>query len=140
MKDQKSLWSRRKFINSTVAGMAGAMVIPHISASVLGRVDADVRLGFIGMGQQSMFLLNGFLQIPGVQVVAGCDVYGIKRKRFEKRVTDFYVKKGVETKVETYEKYQDILKRTDINAVVIAVPDHSHAMIAIAACKAGKDV
>jgi predicted dehydrogenase len=140
MKDQKKVWSRRQFINSTAAGMAGIMVMPGIASKGLSQAEGDVRLGFIGMGQQSMFLLNGFLQIPGVQVVAGCDVYGIKRKRFEKRVTAFYTKAGKETKVETYEKYQDILKRTDINAVVIAVPDHSHAMIAIAACKAGKDV
>jgi predicted dehydrogenase len=102
--------------------------------------DADIRLGFIGMGQQSMFLLSGFLQIPGVQVLAGCDVYGVKRKRFEKRVTAFYKKAGKDVKIDTYEKYQDLLGRKDIDAVVIAVPDHSHAMIAIAACKAGKDV
>jgi predicted dehydrogenase len=87
-----------------------------------------------------MFLLNGFMQIPGVQVLAGCDVYGIKRKRFEKRVTDFCLKAGKEAKVKTYEKYQDLLKRKDIDAVVIAVPDHAHAMVAIAACRAGKDV
>ena len=140
MKDQKKGWSRRQFINSSVAGIAGIIVMPRITPAGFSRADADVRLGFIGMGQQSMFLLSGFLQIPGVQVVAGCDVYGIKRKRFEKRVNAFYTKAGKEAKVETYEKYQDILKRTDINAVVIAVPDHSHAMIAIAACKAGKDV
>jgi predicted dehydrogenase len=140
MKDQKKVWSRRQFINSSVAGMAGIMVLPRITSTGLVPADTDVRLGFIGMGQQSMFLLNGFLQIPGVQVVAGCDVYGVKRKRFEKRVTAFYAKAGKETKVDTCEKYQDILKRNDINAVVIAVPDHSHAMIAIAACKAGKDV
>jgi predicted dehydrogenase len=140
MKDQKKVWSRRQFINSSVSGMAGIMVLPRITPTGLVPADADVRLGFIGMGQQSMFLLNGFLQIPGVQVVAGCDVYGVKRKRFEKRVTAFYAKAGKDTKVDTCEKYQDILKRNDINAVVIAVPDHSHAMIAIAACKAGKDV
>jgi predicted dehydrogenase len=140
MKDQKKGWSRRQFINSGVAGAAGIMVLPKITLKGYDAVTSDIKLGFIGMGQQSMFLLNGFLQIPGVQVVAGCDVYGVKRKRFEKRVTAFYTKAGKEVKVETYEKYQDILGRTDINAVVIAVPDHSHAMIAIAACKAGKDV
>jgi predicted dehydrogenase len=87
-----------------------------------------------------MFLMSGFIQIAGVTVVTGCDVYGIKRKRFEKRVTDFYTKAGKEFRVDTCEKYQDLLKRKDIDAVVIAVPDHNHAMIAIAACKAGKDV
>ena len=140
MKDQKKLWSRRQFINSTIAGTAGIIVLPHLTSCKSKPVDGDIKMGFIGLGRQSMFLLNGFLQIPGVQAVAGCDVYGIKRTRFEKRVNDFYTKAGKEVKVETYEKYQDLLKRKDITAVVIAVPDFSHAMIAIAACKAGKDV
>jgi predicted dehydrogenase len=140
MKDQKKAWSRREFINSGLAGLTGIMMLPKITLSGKSTVTADISLGFIGMGQQSMFLLDGFLQIPGVQVIAGCDVYGVKRKRFEKRVTAFYAKTGKEVKVETYEKYQDLLNRKDIDAVVIAVPDHSHAMIAIAACKAGKDV
>lgn len=140
MKDQKKTWSRRQFINSGIAGVAGMMVLPKITSSGKSPASEDLRLGFIGMGQQSMFLLNGFLQITGVQVIAGCDVYGVKRKRFEKRVKAFYTKEGREVKVETYEKYQDLLNRNDIDAVVIAVPDHSHARIAIAACKAGKDV
>jgi predicted dehydrogenase len=140
MKDQKKLWSRRQFINSTIAGTAGIIVLPHLTSCKSKPVDGDIKMGFIGLGRQSMFLLSGFLQIPGVQAVAGCDVYGIKRTRFEKRVNDFYTKAGKEVKVETYEKYQDLLKRKDITAVVIAVPDFSHAMIAIAACKAGKDV
>ena len=150
MKDQKNLWSRRRFLGSAAIGMAGIAVIPGIANSCKGKTkatataaaasDGEIRLGFIGMGQQSMFLLSGFLQVPGVKVLAGCDVYGIKRKRFEKRVTDFYTKAGKEAKVDTYEKYQDLLSRQDIDAVVVAVPDHSHAMIAIAACRAGKDV
>jgi predicted dehydrogenase len=141
MSEQRKTLSRRQFLNFSALGMAGIMVIPRLSSTVGSSADpAEVKLGFIGMGQQAMFLLNGFLQIPGVTVVAGCDVYGVKRKRFEKRVKAFYAKSGKEAKVDTYEKYQDILRRKDITAVVIAVPDHSHAMIAIAACKAGKDI
>jgi len=68
-----------------------------------------------------MSLLNGFIQISGVEVVAGCDVYGIKRKRFEKRVLAFNTKAGITSKPVLYEKYQDLLKRKDITAVVIAV-------------------
>jgi predicted dehydrogenase len=148
MKDQRKLWSRRHFLGSAAAGMAGMVVIPSLTTSCKGKTKAkteagaedEIALGFIGMGQQSMFLLSGFLQVPGVKVLAGCDVYGIKRKRFEKRVNEFYAKAGREVKIDTYEKYQDLLARQDIDAVVIAVPDHNHAMIAIAACKAGKDV
>jgi predicted dehydrogenase len=140
MKSNKAIWSRRRFIGSTVAGVAGAMILPGITGCKATGVSGDIRIGFIGMGRQSMFLLNGFIQIPGVSVVAGCDVYGIKRKRFEKRVTEFYAKAGKKAKIDTYEKFEDLLARTDINAVVIAVPDHSHARIAIAACRAGKDI
>lgn len=141
MKDQKNQWSRRRFIGSSALGMAGMVVLPNlVSSCKTAPVSTDLTLGFIGMGRQATFLMNGFLQIPGVKVVAGSDVYGIKRKRFEKKVTDFYTKAGKEVKVETYEKFEDLLARTDINAVVIAIPDHSHARVAIAALKAGKDV
>jgi predicted dehydrogenase len=140
MKDQKKVLSRRQFLNFTTAGLAGIMVLPRLSSPGTIPIPPEIKLGFIGLGQQAMFLLSGFLQIPGVTVVAGCDVYGVKRKRFEKRVKAFNTKAGKEAKVDTYEKYEDLISRKDINAVVIAVPDHSHAMIAIAACKTGKDV
>jgi predicted dehydrogenase len=134
---------RRSFFGTSVMGAAGLALLPGVltaSPSVASAAPADVKLGFIGMGQQSMFLLSGFLQVPGVDVLAGCDVYGIKRKRFEKRVNDSNAKKGKTDKVVTFEKYEDLLKIKEINAVVIAVPDFSHARIAIAALKAGKDV
>jgi predicted dehydrogenase len=140
MKEAKKRLSRRQFISSSALGMAGLFVLPRIGSANHLQDQATIRLGFIGLGQQSMSLLYGFNQIPGVEVVAGADVYGIKRKRFEKRVLANNTKAGRTSKVETYEKYMDLLNREDINAVVIAVPDHAHAMIAIAACKAGKDV
>jgi predicted dehydrogenase len=142
MENQRKLWTRRRFLGSAAAGMAGLVIIPRLTTSCKskGAADTDIRLGFIGLGRQAMFLLNGFIQIEGVKVLAGCDVYGIKRKRFEKRVGEFYANAGKEVEISTYEKYPDLLAREDIDAVVIAVPDHAHAMIAIAACKAGKDV
>lgn len=148
MKDQKKLWTRRRFLGSAAFGIAGMAVIPALTTSCRGKSKSaedissedEITLGFIGLGQQAMFLLNGFLQVSGVKVLAGCDVYGIKRERFERRVNNFYSDAGKDIKVDLYEKYQDLLAREDIDAVVIAVPDHNHAMIAIAACKAGKDV
>ncbi|MCX6240127.1 MAG: Gfo/Idh/MocA family oxidoreductase, partial [Bacteroidia bacterium] len=140
MEEQKKGWSRRKFLGASALGVAGLAVLPSISGFAMPADEKEITLGFVGLGQQANFLLNGFLQIPGVNVVAGCDVYGIKRKRFQKKVDAFNTKAGKTIKVETYEKYGDVLSRKDINAVVIAVPDHSHAYIAIAALKAGKDV
>ncbi len=133
--------TRRHFLSTTAFGLAGMAALPGIfSCKTAVVAEKDLRFGFIGLGRQAMFLLNGFIQLPGVKVVAGADVYGVKTKRFEKRVKDFYAGKGLEAEVQTYENYTEILQRDDIDVVVIATPDHSHAMIAIAACKAGKDV
>ena len=142
MKDQvKKGLTRRHFLETAALGLAGMAVLPGISSCKAPVVaEQDLKFGFIGLGRQAMFLLDGFIQLPGIQVVAAADVYGIKNKRFEKRVKEFYASQGKEVEITTYENYADILKREDINAVVIATPDHSHAMIAIAACNAGKDV
>ncbi|MBR1927042.1 MAG: Gfo/Idh/MocA family oxidoreductase [Bacteroidales bacterium] len=139
---------RRDFLKASAIGAAGIMVPAGIvNASAASKTAAKksangkVNLGFIGLGQQGMYLLSGFMSMDDVRVVAGCDVYDIKRDRFVKRVTDYYKDKGEKkVKVDVYEDYQDVLARPDIDAVVIAVPDHQHAVIAIAACKALKDV
>ncbi len=118
----------------------GASASPAAKAPKNSKND-KVNMGFIGLGQQAMYLLSGFMSMDDVRVVAGCDVYDVKRDRFERRVKDYYSSKGErKVKVDLYEDYQDLLAREDIDAVVIATPDHQHAVIAIAACKAGKDI
>ena len=99
-----------------------------------------VNVGFIGLGRQTNYLQNSFLKINGVRVVAGADVYAIKRDRFKLKADDFYKGAEIKQEVKVYENYKDILKRKDIDAVVIASPDHWHAIMAIDACKAGKDI
>ncbi|MGB8490681.1 MAG: Gfo/Idh/MocA family oxidoreductase [Bacteroidales bacterium] len=131
--------SRRRFIHNTAVGAAGVAIFPLIQGF---KVDANetIRIGFIGLGQQSMNLLNGFISLPGVKVVAGSDVYGIKRQRFEQRVKDYYSEKKQTAQIDVYSDYRKIIDRKDIDAVVIATPDHWHAMIAIAAANAKKDI
>ncbi|MCE4563260.1 Gfo/Idh/MocA family oxidoreductase [Maribellus sp. CM-23] len=137
----KENFSRRRFIGTTAVGLAGITILPSLSSCATKAVaEEGIRLGIIGLGRQAMFLLNGFLQIAGVKVVAGCDVYGRKRTRFENKVNEFYASKQQNVEVKSYERFTDLLAREDIDAVVIAVPDHWHALIAIAACNAGKDV
>ena len=128
-------------------GAAAGLVLPsglvHAAPAPATRKSANgkIGMGFIGLGQQAMYLLSGFMSMEDVRVIAGCDVYDVKRDRFVKRVTKYYQEKGEKkVKVDVYEDYQDLLARPDIDAVVIATPDHQHAVIAIAACKAGKDV
>ena len=148
----KNRFTRRNFLKTTVFGAAGIMILPGFvgckksspGSAGLQEDNYTRRIGFIGLGQQAMYLMSGFIKLPGVQVVAGADVYGIKRERFLKRASEYYSSQGDEAlkavKVEAYEDYREILKRDDINTVVIATPDHTHAFIAIDACKAKKDI
>lgn len=144
--------NRRNFLKTSGLGLAGVLTAQSgLAATVATPAPAGstarqatpgkIRFGFIGLGQQCMHLLNGFISIDDCRVVAGCDVYDVKRDRFQKRVIEFYKKKGEKApKCDMYEDYKDLLARKDIDAVVIATPDHQHAIIAIEACKAGKDI
>lgn len=120
-------------------GTAGLAAFPLIRSFGFSP-NNTVRMGFIGLGQQTNNLISGFNKVPGVQIVAGADVYGIKRLRFEKRVKEFNQAKKVNGEVFTCKDYREILDRKDIDAVVIATPDHWHALIALDACSAGKDI
>lgn len=126
-------------------GAAGLTVLPKLGFSktpktVSSANEAVLRVGFIGLGRQAMGILGGFLTLPDIEVVACCDVYGRKRERFLKRANDHYSKTNQKVEIKAYEDYKDLLNRENIDAVVIATPDHWHALIAIDACKANKDI
>jgi predicted dehydrogenase len=132
--------SRRDFLGRSLLGAAGFAILPGLSGMSMAPSDT-INLGFIGLGRQAMYLLNGFLTIPGVRVISGSEVYAVKNQRFEQRLKEHYSKTSKRrVRVRTYERYQDLLAQKDIDAVVIATPDHWHALQAIDACKAGKDV
>jgi len=143
---------RRNFLKTSALGLAGGMIAPSLlsantasaagtSAGAKKSANGKINLGVIGLGQQANWLTSCFMEMDDVQVVAGCDVYDIKRDRFYNKVKNYYAEKGMKKCApDMYEDYQELLARPDIDAVVIAVPDHQHAIIAIAACKAGKDV
>ncbi|MBQ0005877.1 MAG: Gfo/Idh/MocA family oxidoreductase [Alistipes sp.] len=140
---------RRNFLKLSALGIAGTALAapsvlaaePKAAARKKTSANGKIALGFIGLGQQANYLVGSFLDMDDVQVVAGCDVYDIKRDRFFNKVAKYYQEKGYKhCEPAMYEDYQELLARPDIDGVVIAVPDHWHAIIAIAACKAGKDV
>ncbi len=138
--------SRRNFLRLSALGASAMLLPPTVDAMVpaakakKGSVNDNINIGFIGLGQQAIYLMNGFITIPGVRIVAGCDIYDIKRNRFEELVNKYYADNKIKNKLQMYIRYEDLLAREDIDAVVIATPDHQHALMAIAACRAGKDV
>ena len=143
-KNQKSI-SRRNFLTASAAGFAGITFLPSISTYASESVAAakagnGINMALIGMGRRGMTLNKMFMNDDRVTMVAGCDVYGRKRTRFENVVNEFYEGKKKKVDVKTYERYEELLKRKDIDAVVIATPDFWHAIHAIAALEAGKDV
>ena len=96
-----------------------------------------IRLGAIGLGKMLYGShLPHFVKMPQVQVVAVCDVDTTRRQAGKKRVDDTYQN----TACAAYVDYQELLARDDIDAIVCATPDHWHAIVILAACKAGKDI
>ncbi len=136
--------SRRQFLQtaSTAALSAPLLFSPARASGADTGPSARISIGVIGTGKQGRGLMQNFLQQPNAQVVAVCDVDTTRREHHRKMVNDFYSAKGNTTYkgCEEYRQFQDLLARKDIDAVVIATPDHWHAYIAVAACKAGKDI
>jgi hypothetical protein len=140
--------TRRNFLKrSLLAGTGAALVGPAIiPARVLGAGAPSNRIaiGMIGLGRQAMGAnLRPFLTSPDTQVVAACDVDSWRLDQAVKAVEDYYAKKnpsGTFKGCRAYRDFRELLARSDIDAVMVSVPDHWHVPISIAAMKAGKDV
>jgi len=133
--------SRRNFVCTTATGAAALSVIPGISLAANEAV-AKIRLGFIGVGIQSHGLLNNLMKCPETVVIACCDVVTTKVEKFKREAQTLNDQKWIGEKHEVigYKNYRELLNRQDIDAVVIATPDHWHAQVAVDAAKAGKDI
>ena len=141
-KNNANKLNRRKFLGYSALGMTGLTILPNwVMANGLRISPSDrIVLGFIGLGQQGMSDFMSFTPCAGVQVAAGCDVDGLKNERFKRRVHAWQKNQNVPQRCDTYEFYEDLLNRKDIDAVSIATPDHWHALNTIHACQAKKDV
>jgi len=136
-------FTRRGFLKT--AALAGAA--PFILHSNLWAAPTapsrQFTLGFIGLGKQGNGLLHGCLPRNDVRVLAVCDVDTTRRNLAKNAVEKQYAdaaKSGTYKGCDTYGDFRELLARPDIDAVVIATPDHWHALIAIAAANAGKDI
>ena len=130
--------SRRSFLAASAAA-------PFVYTRRAGAAAASERLtlGFIGVGTQGRGHLGGFLGRKEVEVVAVCDVVKERldnaKAVTEKRYAD-RIKSGEYKGVKAYADMRDLLANKAIDAVVIATPDHWHAIPAVLAARAGKHI
>jgi len=134
--------TRRRFIRGAIA----ALTAPYVLTSrAWGRTPPSERitLGIIGVGNMGAGHVETLKNNRDFQIVAICDVNREKREKAKAIVEEAYGEdeaSGLYRGVTTFNEFEHLLMRADIDAVLIAVPDHWHAIIAIAACQAGKDV
>jgi len=136
--------NRRKFIEKTALGAGAISIFPqYLSARSRPFAPSDtINIAFIGTGKQSLGLLNDIGRCPETIILAASDVDSKKLARFKGEAEKVNSGKldGGKQEVDTYENYRELLERKDIDAVVIASPDHWHGMMAVDAAKAGKDI
>ncbi len=130
--------SRRHFIATTAAAIAAPTFIP---ASALGRGGAvapseRIVIGIVGWGMMGPGNTSGLMGNKDCQVVAACD---LDQRPLQKAV-DAINKNYGNTDCKAYHDYREMFARTDIDAVMLAVPDHWHAVISVDAANAKKDI
>ncbi|WP_185218399.1 Gfo/Idh/MocA family protein [Sphingobacterium mizutaii] len=133
--------NRRDFISKTALGAAAVTIIPrHVLGGNGFLAPSDrLNLGFIGVGKQMYGLLNQFMKIPEAMVIAAADVDSSKLNNFIGQANKLNATKAAH-QVQGFGQYRDLLAIKDIDAVIIASPDHWHAMHVVDAAKAGKDI
>ncbi|MBL7153203.1 MAG: Gfo/Idh/MocA family oxidoreductase [Phycisphaerae bacterium] len=138
MKDQR-LISRRGFLSRTAAAAGSALALPAIVPSSVfgaGAPSNRIVMGAIGVGSQGTGDMRGFLGKSEVQMVAVCDVDRGHRDGAKRIVDERYKNNDC----KAYLDYRELIGRGDLDAVQLAMPDHWHALPAIAAARAGLDM
>jgi predicted dehydrogenase len=132
--------NRRNFLRQSSALAGGLFLAPAISTTYFsgGMSPADqINVGAIGLNGMGWADLSSAIKLPGVNVVALCDV---DKNVLDRRMKDLADMKVDTSKIKTYGDYRHLLEQKDVDVVIIGTPDHWHALIMIEACMAGKDV
>jgi predicted dehydrogenase len=135
--------SRRQFLRAGAASPVALGVSPLLADEPKKSPAGErLTLGFIGMGVMNRGHLGGFLNMKDVQVVAVCDVVAERRDHAKQMVEEKYGegKTGEYKGCDAYTDFRKIIERKDIDAVVIATPDHWHAIPCVLAAQAKKDI
>jgi predicted dehydrogenase len=136
--------NRRRFLKSSVA-LSSSLAFANTAWSTPRQQSPNDRitLGFIGVGMMGRGHLSGFLGQDDVQIVAVCDIEGTRRENAQQQVENRYSerkKSGQFKGCAAYVDFRELLQREDIDAVVIATPDHMHVIPCMMAAAAGKDI
>jgi predicted dehydrogenase len=137
--------SRRSFLKLSAATAAVAGFPAIVPSSVLGQGAPSnrINIGAIGVGRIArVHDLPGIWQFEQARIMAICDLDSKRLEEGKALVNGFYAKKTGRSYdgVATYHNHRDLLANQDIDAVVISTPDHQHAILAVDAVHAGKDV
>ena len=138
MNNERTKLNRRAFFKASVCAVSAPLIIPSGVFGFNGGVSPSnkINLFHIGLGNRGNELLGGFLGNPNYHVVGVCDCYKDHLDRAASRVGNHYHSEAV----VKYAHYEDVLQRSDVDAIVCACPDHWHTKISVEACQAGKDV
>jgi len=134
--------NRRGFLKSTVAAFSVPVVVPStvFGANAPGN---RITIGCIGVGRMGRGDMREVLGHPDVRILAVCDVDSNRAEDAKKTVEARYaagMSSGTYKGCDTYGDFRKLIDRKDIDAVMVCTPDHWHALPAIAAAKAGKDI
>ncbi|MBN2311642.1 MAG: Gfo/Idh/MocA family oxidoreductase [Candidatus Hydrogenedentes bacterium] len=127
--------TRRQFLKRSTA-LAAAPMILSSGASGATAPSNRVGLALIGAGGRGNALVREFVPLGDARFLAVCDCFQERRERLRDSLNNHYGDTGV----TAYADFREVLARDDIDAVIVATPDHWHVPIAIAAARAGKDM
>ncbi|HPJ98543.1 MAG TPA: Gfo/Idh/MocA family oxidoreductase [Candidatus Hydrogenedentes bacterium] len=127
--------TRRNFLKMSAALGAAPWIVP---SSVFGAKAPSnrVNVAHLGMGGRANSLVGMFVRHDDVQILAICDCFAHRREEMRDKLNAKY---GGDV-VKAYADFREVLSRDDVDAVVIATPDHWHVPLAIAAARTGKDM
>ena len=133
---RKHLFSRRSFLATAGAAVAAPMIVP--SNLLFGQSTPSKRIvmGIVGWGMMGPGNTSSLMKEKDCQIVAACDL----DKRPLAQAVDSINKHYGNSDCKEYHDYREMMARDDIDAVMLAVPDHWHALVATEACRRNKDI